>query len=74
MSNEQNTKPAAATGPQGRLDALVSDICGGVNEPMSINEIADYISSNDYSAELALQHAIMALHRAVARTPMLFHR
>ena len=39
MNDDQNTKPAAATDPQGRLDALVSAL-GGPEELLGL--LADY--------------------------------
>lgn len=49
--------------PQGRVDALVSERCAHIGEPMTIGQLAEYIGSNDYSAELALQHALILLSR-----------
>lgn len=45
------------------LEQLVSDICSHIREPMTIDDLVEYIASNDYSAELALQHALLLLSR-----------
>ena len=63
MSDEQNTAPEAATDPAGRMQELVSARCYHIGAPMTLDELAEYIESDEYSAELALQHALILLVR-----------
>jgi len=46
-----------------RSDAAhVSERNSRIREPMTLDELTEYVASNDYSAELALQHAMLLLH------------
>lgn len=46
---------------QNSLSSLTHTISERVKTPMTLQQLADYVSSNEYCAELALQHALLLL-------------
>lgn len=49
------------------LKQLVSALCSHIQDPMTLDELIKYVKSNDYSAEMALQHALLLLASVACR-------
>ena len=41
------------------LDKLIEERCGNISKPFTLKEICQQIESNDYSAEMLLQHLLL---------------
>jgi hypothetical protein len=68
LRHEYNGARAAFEGmcksvKQNSLSSLTHTISERVKTPMTCQQLADYVSSNEYSAELALQHALLLLEK-----------
>jgi hypothetical protein len=48
-----------------KLRYLAAERCGHIREPYTLDEILDMIHSNEYNAELVIQHLLLAM----ANTP-----
>ncbi len=68
LRHEYNGARAAFEGicgtvKQNSLSSLTHTISERVKTPMTLQQLADYVYSNEYSAELALQHALLLLKK-----------
>jgi len=48
----------------GGIDRVIGKRCAAVKEPMTLDELLEYIETDDYSAELALQHALLIIEHS----------
>ena len=47
-----------------KIESITQKVSGHIKKPMTADEIAEYLDSFDYSAELALQHLILLFAKA----------
>ena len=47
-----------------KIEAITQKVSGHIKKPMTADEIAEYLESFDYSAELALQHLLLLFAKA----------
>ncbi len=46
-----------------KLDQIAREHCGHIRKPYKLTEIIDQVESNEYSAELMLQHLLLWVKR-----------